>query len=154
MLLSPAIVPGVLTLIGIACVAALLVGKSARRCGIAFALTHVVANVVGVSIADWQFLFILNLLAMYLAARRPAGELQMVMAGLFLAESTQHLAYGLSRQTFYAEMVSWQVGVLIALTQAAVLLGYTGWVVGRRVGLGNALLRSGLVRLSHWTNHA
>lgn len=141
-------VPVALTFVAFCCAASLFAGMAARRCGVALAAVHVIANAAGWTTADWQALFALNLLAMFVVLWRPAGWLQVVMSGLFLAGAMKHLAFGFSQQSHNAEMVAWQYGVGIALAQAALLLIFTGGRLVGHFGGGGALFRRGLVDIA------
>lgn len=131
--------------VGIACAVALLIDAQSRRCALALAGVHLVANLAGWMTPDWFELFVLNLAAMFFTFWKPAGWFQRIMAGLFLAGAAEHLAFAFSSQSHHAETVAWQIGTGIALAEAAALLIYSGGCLVGRTRLGDALHRGRLV---------
>jgi hypothetical protein len=135
-----------LLFVAAACVVALLINdRPARRCAIALAGVHLIANLAGWMTTDWFQLFTLNLAAMFFTFWKPAGLFQRIMAGLFLAGAAEHLAFYFSSQSHHAETVAWQIGTGIALVEASALLIYSGGRLVGRTRLGNALRRRRLV---------
>ena len=119
---------------------------AARRCALGLCGAQLVSW--GLGLESWLALLMLDLAAMAFVAWRPAGWLQTLIGGLFLAAAVKHVAFGLSNQTYYASLVAWNVGITITIMQASILLAHIGGRVGKTAWVSRPFRGRGLVRLA------
>ena len=119
---------------------------AARRCALGLCGAQLISW--GLGLDNWLALLMLDLAVMGFVAWPPAGWLQTLIGALFLAAAGKHFAFGLSNQTYYASLVSWNVGITITIMQASILLAHIGGRVGKTAWVSRPFRGRGLVRLA------
>ena len=125
---------------------------AARRCALGLGGAQLISW--GLGLESWLALLILDLVTMFFVTRYPAGWLQTLTGALFLAAACKHFAFGVSNQTYYAALVSWNVGITITIMQASILLAHIGGRVGKTAWVSRPFRGRGLVRLARPANLA